>query len=96
MDVAGRMTHTRRTVTESFFGRLQREFSGEELVGLAVVIVLENFRSEFGPALGVEPGESCTMPRQSPKPWLMRARRPCQPHARACIQCRGATIMRLP
>lgn len=79
-----------------FFRRLQREFSGEELVGLAVVIALENFRSEFNPAFGVGPGVSCTMRWQPPKPRLLRGRRPCQPHARACIRCRAATIMRLP
>lgn len=96
LELAERMTHTCRTVTESFFVRLQREFSYEDLEELAVVIALENFRSEFNPVFTVESGESCTMPWQPPKPRLIRARRPRQPHARACIRYRGATIMRLP
>ena len=43
MELAERMTYTRRRVSDSFFVRLQREFTDEELVELAAVIALENF-----------------------------------------------------
>ena len=34
----------------------------QELVELAAVIALENFRSKFNPVFGVESGESCALP----------------------------------
>ena len=33
----------------------------EDLVELAAVIALENFRSMFNPVFGVEPGASCAL-----------------------------------
>jgi alkylhydroperoxidase family enzyme len=62
LELTERMTHTPRPVSESFFARLQREFSNEELEELAAVIALENFRSKFNPVFGVESGESCALP----------------------------------
>ena len=62
LELAEHMTYTRRKVSDAFFARLQREFSDEELVELAAVIALENFRSKFNPVFGVESGESCALP----------------------------------
>ena len=62
LELAERMTYTRRKVSDAFFARLRREFSDEELVELAAVIALENFRSKFNPVFGVESGESCALP----------------------------------
>ena len=56
------MTYTRRRVTDAFFARLRKRFTDEELVELAAVIALENFRSKFNPVFGVESGESCALP----------------------------------
>lgn len=56
------MTYTRRRVTDSFFARLQKEFSNEELVELAAVIALENFRSKFNPVFGIESNGFCVVP----------------------------------
>lgn len=56
------MTHTGRRVTDAFFARLRKCYSDEELVELAAVIALENFRSKFNPTFGVESGESCSLP----------------------------------
>ena len=62
LELAERMTYTRRQVTDAFFARLSTCFSDEELVELAAVIALENFRSKFNPVFGVESGESCALP----------------------------------
>jgi len=56
------MTYTRRRVSEAFFARLSKCYSDEELVELAAVIALENFRSKFNPTFGVESGGSCALP----------------------------------
>ena len=62
LELAERMTYSGRRVTEAFFRRLQRAFTDEELVELAAVIALENFRSKFNPVFGIESGESCPLP----------------------------------
>jgi alkylhydroperoxidase family enzyme len=62
LELAERMTYTRRRVTDAFFKRLSAAFTDEELVELAAVIALENFRSNFNPVFGVESGESCAIP----------------------------------
>ena len=62
MELSERMTYTRRRVSDAFFARLKHEFTDEELVELAAVIALENFRSKFNPVFGVESGESCQLP----------------------------------
>ena len=61
LELSERMTFTRRRVTNALFARLQRRFTDEELVELAAVIALENFRSKFNPVFGVESGESCAL-----------------------------------
>ena len=56
------MTYPRRRVTDAFFKRLSSAYTDEELVELAAVIALENFRSKFNPVFGVESGGSCAIP----------------------------------
>lgn len=63
LELAERMTRTRKRVTDKFFNRLKRHFSDEELVELAAVIALENFRSKFNPVFGIEPNGFCPLPR---------------------------------
>jgi len=57
-----RMTYTGKRVTDRFFNRLKRNFSEEELVELAAVIALENFRSKFNPVFAVEAQGFCPLP----------------------------------
>ena len=62
LELAERMTHTRKRVTNKFFKRLQKHFTDEELVELAAVIALENFRSKFNPVFGIEAQGFCPLP----------------------------------
>ena len=62
LELAERMTHTRKRVSEAFFRRLKRTFSDEELVELAAVIAMENFRSKFNPVFGIEANGFCSVP----------------------------------
>lgn len=62
LELAERMTYTNKRVTDKFFRRLQKHFSDEELVELAAVIALENFRSKFNPVFGIEANHFCPLP----------------------------------
>ncbi|MFQ5682259.1 MAG: carboxymuconolactone decarboxylase family protein [Candidatus Binatia bacterium] len=62
LELADRMTYTKKRVTDSFFQRLNRHFTNEELVELAAVIALENFRSKFNPVFGIESQGFCPLP----------------------------------
>jgi len=62
LELAERMTYTGKRVTDSFFKRLKRQFTDEELVELAAVIALENFRSKFNPVFAVEAQGFCPLP----------------------------------
>ena len=62
LELCERMTYTSKRVTDRFFNRLKRNFSEEELVELAAVIALENFRSKFNPVFAVEAQGFCPLP----------------------------------
>lgn len=62
LELAERMTYTGKRVTDSFFKQLKRHFTDEELVELAAIIALENFRSKFNPVFGIEPNGFCALP----------------------------------
>jgi len=62
LELAERMTYTNKRVTDKFFKRLKKHFSDEELVELAAVIALENFRSKFNPVFGIEANNFCPLP----------------------------------
>ena len=62
LELCVRMTYTNKRVTDRFFNRLKRHFSDEELVELAAVIALENFRSKFNPVFAVEAHGFCPLP----------------------------------
>ena len=62
LELAERMTYTGKRVTDKFFKRLKKHFSDEELVELAAVIALENFRSKFNPVFAVEAQGFCPLP----------------------------------
>ncbi|MGH7834534.1 MAG: carboxymuconolactone decarboxylase family protein, partial [Candidatus Binatia bacterium] len=62
LELAERMTYTNKRVTDRFFKRLKRHFTDEELVELAAIIALENFRSKFNPVFAVEAQGFCPLP----------------------------------
>jgi len=62
LELAERMTYTSKRVSDKFFIRLKKHFSEEELVELAAVIALENFRSKFNPVFGIEANNFCPLP----------------------------------
>ena len=62
LELAERMTYTNKRVTDRFFKRLKRHFSDEELVELAAIVALENFRSKFNPVFAVESQNFCPLP----------------------------------
>jgi alkylhydroperoxidase family enzyme len=62
LELCERMTYTNKRVTDRFFNRLKRHFTDEELVELAAIIALENFRSKFNPVFAVESQGFCPLP----------------------------------
>ncbi len=61
LELCERMTYTNKRVTDRFFNRLKRHFTEEELVELAAIIALENFRSKFNPVFAVESQGFCPL-----------------------------------
>jgi len=53
------MTITGQKVTDEQFAELRRHFSEAQLVELTAAVALENFRSKFNVALGVESQGFC-------------------------------------
>ena len=62
LELCERMTYTDQQVSDEFFDRLKQQFSEEELVELAAIIALENFRSKFNPVFAVEAQGFCPLP----------------------------------
>ncbi|MDP6560231.1 MAG: hypothetical protein QF619_08975 [Candidatus Binatia bacterium] len=62
LELAERMTYSGKRVNDRFYNRLKRHFTDEELVELAAIIALENFRSKFNPVFGVEAHGFCPLP----------------------------------
>lgn len=62
LELCERMTYTNKRVTDRFFNRLQKHFTDEELVELAAIVALENFRSKFNPVFAVEAHGFCPLP----------------------------------
>lgn len=55
------MTITGRKVTDELFARVRAHFSEPEIVELTAAVALENFRSKFNTALGIEAQGFCTL-----------------------------------
>ena len=62
LELCERMTYTNKRVTDRFFNRMKKHFAEEELVELAAIIALENFRSKFNPVFAVEAQGFCPLP----------------------------------
>lgn len=63
LEYAETMTVTGRKVTDELFERVRRHFSEPEIVELTAAVALENFRSKFNVALGVEAQGFCVLGR---------------------------------
>ncbi len=59
LDYAERMTITGQKVDDALFARLKQHFTEAQIVELTGAIAVENFRSKFNPALGVEAQGFC-------------------------------------
>jgi len=55
------MTITGQKVSDELFARARRHFTEAQVVELAAAIALENFRSKFNVALGVEAQGFCIL-----------------------------------
>lgn len=61
LEYAERVTLTGEKVDDELFGRLRGHFTESQIVELTAAIALENFRSKFNPALGIEAQGFCTL-----------------------------------
>jgi alkylhydroperoxidase family enzyme len=64
LEYAERMTYTGHKVDDALFARLKAHFSEPQIVELTAAVALENFRSKFNPALGVESQGFCLLPKR--------------------------------
>jgi len=62
LEYAERITTTGQKVDDAFFAELRKHFTEAEIVELTAGIAMENFRSKFNPALGVEAQGFCMVP----------------------------------
>ena len=54
LELTEAMTETPQRVTDDLFGKVQKHYGEAEIVEMAAVIALENFRSRFNRCFGVE------------------------------------------
>src|SRR4249920_3983674 len=62
LSFAEALTITGQKVTDELFARVRAHYSEAETVELAAAIAVENFRSKFNIALGVEAQGFCILP----------------------------------
>ena len=55
------MTITGQKVSDELFAEVRRHFSEDQVVELTAAVALENFRSKFNVALGVESQGFCIL-----------------------------------
>jgi alkylhydroperoxidase family enzyme len=64
LEYAERMTTSGQRIDDALFARLEAHYSEAQIVELTAAVALENFRSKFNPALGVEAQGFCPMPKR--------------------------------
>ena len=64
LEFAEAVTITGRKVDDDLFARVRRHYSEGEVVELTAAAAIENFRSKFNVALGVEAQGFCLLPRE--------------------------------
>lgn len=62
LEYAEAMTITGQRVSDELFARVREHFSEAQVVELTAVVAIENFRSKFNVALGVEAQGFCVLP----------------------------------
>ena len=63
LEYAEAMTFSDRKVGEDLFARVRAHFSEAQIVELTAAVALENFRSKFNVALGIEAQGFCVLPQ---------------------------------
>ncbi len=61
LEYAEAMTITGQKVSDALFARVRSHFSEAQIVELTAAVALENFRSKFNVALGVEAQGFCVL-----------------------------------
>jgi len=61
IEYAEAMTFTDRKVSDGLFQRVRSHFSEAQIVELTAAVALENFRSKFNVALGIEAQGFCVI-----------------------------------
>ena len=61
LEFAETMTITGRKMTDELFARARTHYSEAQLVELSAAVALENFRSKFNVALGIEAQGFCAL-----------------------------------
>jgi len=56
------MTITGQSIDDALCARRKQHYSEAQIVELTAAIALENFRSKFNPALGIEAQGFCLLP----------------------------------
>ena len=68
------MTITGQKVTDELFAEVRRHFSEAQVVELTAAVALENFRSKFNVALGIESQGFCVRPPRERTLFVARTR----------------------
>jgi alkylhydroperoxidase family enzyme len=58
------MTITGQKISDEMFAEVRRHFSEAQVVELTAAVALENFRSKFNVALGIESQGFCVVPQR--------------------------------
>ena len=61
LEYAEAMTITGQRVSDELFARVRKHFSEPQIVELTAAVALENFRSKFNVALGIEAQGFCVL-----------------------------------
>jgi alkylhydroperoxidase family enzyme len=64
LEYAERITYTDRKVDDALVDQLKKHFTDAQIVELTAAIAMENFRSKFNPALGIEAQGFCMVPKR--------------------------------
>ncbi len=64
LEYAERITYTDRRVDDALVAELKNHYSDAQIVELTAAIAMENFRSKFNPALGIEAQGFCMVPKR--------------------------------
>ena len=62
LEYAERITYTDRKVDDALVDELKKHFSDAQIVEMTAAIAMENVRSKFNPALGIEAQGFCMVP----------------------------------